>query len=546
MIVQMTLTRNECFLIKEMLPLWKRYADGFVFMVDKTTDDTIEYLNSVKEEYNILEILHTDYSDPKNLETNWRQKLFDTARKYTNKIICCDTDEYIDGTATKEELEHFLDNAKNSTVQLQWIQYTGKNQIRVDGPWRVNFHDRMGVYNDPARFENQWLYNHTSHMPPTSNNIRVDPKHLFIAHLQWLDKRWVGIKQYYWKIWDYVNHLEHGANILNRGDYDVSVANFDWQYEHFDTPLKLSENIYSTQSVEDNYKLKYIVEQTNKYNIPNLNDWGMGIYEYCLKNKNVTDKRYSICITTFKEREEIASNLITSIANQVKNLNIDIIVIINGNNDEKMDNEYRARMLTLCSNITNCYPIVCPEFKSLAKLWNTAVIFSNTQYNLILNDDINISNNNFFDILAETINNTSNEFFTINGSFSHFVITKNILHKLNYFDERLIAFGEEDGDIIHRYILATNSNLPTVKIDGFNNSHAYNLTSKNLEIHIDNKPRFNREFINLKYTPDSNGIYGMSPVPVKKIIDDTIQYPYEMFVLNNKHNIQKFEKVILD
>ncbi len=33
MIVQITMTRNELFLIKEMLPQWQKYADGFVFHV---------------------------------------------------------------------------------------------------------------------------------------------------------------------------------------------------------------------------------------------------------------------------------------------------------------------------------------------------------------------------------------------------------------------------------------------------------------------------------------------------------------------------------
>ena len=52
MIVQITLTRNELFLIKEMMPLWQKYADGFVFMVDRSTDGTYEYLMENKEKFN--------------------------------------------------------------------------------------------------------------------------------------------------------------------------------------------------------------------------------------------------------------------------------------------------------------------------------------------------------------------------------------------------------------------------------------------------------------------------------------------------------------
>ncbi len=41
MIVQITVARNEKPLIEELFPLWDKYVDGFVFLIDKrTTDDT--------------------------------------------------------------------------------------------------------------------------------------------------------------------------------------------------------------------------------------------------------------------------------------------------------------------------------------------------------------------------------------------------------------------------------------------------------------------------------------------------------------------------
>ena len=279
MIVQMTMTKNECFLIKEMLPIWSKYADGFVFISDNSTDDTVEYLHANKEKYNILEIIEAPpASDMKKWETNMRQQLFDAAFKYSNKIICLDTDEYLDGNATKEQLEAALDNNPSTIFLLQWIQYTSKNQRRVDSFWKNNFHDRVGVYSRNIQYHTS--FSHSSHMPNdhTTPGKRVDPKHLFIAHLQWLDKLTVGIKQYYWKVWDYVNHKEHGVSIINPRDYDISVNNFQWEYEYFDKPLQVEEDIFSKQDIDNNYKLQYIIEQTKKYNIPNLNDWGLGIY----------------------------------------------------------------------------------------------------------------------------------------------------------------------------------------------------------------------------------------------------------------------------
>ena len=141
MIVQMTMTKNECFLIKEMLPIWSKYADGFVFISDNSTDDTVEYLRANKEKYNILEIIEAKTAeDMGEWETSMRQQLFDAAFKYSNKIICLDSDEYLDGRATKEELELILDQNPDTVFMCQWIQYTGKNKRRVDSFWREAFH----------------------------------------------------------------------------------------------------------------------------------------------------------------------------------------------------------------------------------------------------------------------------------------------------------------------------------------------------------------------------------------------------------------------
>lgn len=254
------------------------------------------------------------------------------------------------------------------------------------------------------------------------------------------------------------------------------------------------------------------------------------------------NNKLSICITTFKERYDLCVDLVSSISSL--DGTVDIILAINGNNEEQMDETYRKNILSFCSTIPNCYPIVCPEFKSLSKLWNTLVIFSSTKYNLILNDDVSIKTADVLHRVKRAINETSHEFFTLNGSFSHFVITKYILHKLNYFDERLIAFGEEDGDIVHRYILQYNKTIPVLPVPDLININAHDKSSTNLETHVDNKPRFNREYASCKYKPDNNGICGMNPFPIKKVIEDKIQYPYEQFFIKNKHNIKKYNSII--
>ena len=254
----------------------------------------------------------------------------------------------------------------------------------------------------------------------------------------------------------------------------------------------------------------------------------------------------SIGIVTYKERRLFVRDLINKLRKTFPE-SIDILLNINGNNEELMDDDYRQEMLDLAKTYKNVYPIFCPEFKSLSKLWNTLVIFSKTEYNLILCDDVNVINKNIYYELMSTINNKGYDFVTINGEFSHFICTKTILHDIGYFDERLSAYGFEDMDMHYRYIKKYGKRIENIQISGIYNQALYELKTPNLEVFVANKPKFSNEVVKLMYTNDPNGIvHPLDSNPIKKIWEDKQQYPHEMYVRNNKHNIAKFERVILD
>ena len=275
MIVQISMVRNELKLIKQLLPIWKKYVDGFVFLVDKTTDNTIDFLNSVKEEYNILEILESKETENLVVETDLRQKLFDTGLKYSDKIICLDGDEYLDGEITKVELENILENNKNTLFLLNWIQYTSTNTIRVDGPWGNNLKDRIGCYSHNHKFVT--AQNHSQHLPYSQKRLTLPHNLLFIAHLQWINKKFVAIKQYYWKVFDYVNKERFKIGVVGNTAYDNSVNNFNWIETNFDYKVKIDISIFDEMCDTNNYRLEYIKNKTKEFNIPNLGDWGFDI-----------------------------------------------------------------------------------------------------------------------------------------------------------------------------------------------------------------------------------------------------------------------------
>ena len=238
MIVQITLTRNELFLIKEMMPLWQKYADAFVFMDDRSTDGTYEYLMENKEKFNILNIIPSNFTDTElSVESTTRQRLYDEAYKHSGKIICLDTDEYLDGTLNKTQLNELLENNKDTLIHLQWIQYTDTNKIRTDGPWKYNFKDRLASYTSRGAFKLSQM--HSEHLPAPAKHGSINYPVLFIAHIQWLDKPTVAVKQYYWKIVDYITRNKYQAETVPITAYDDSVNNFNWTYENFPFPLKV-------------------------------------------------------------------------------------------------------------------------------------------------------------------------------------------------------------------------------------------------------------------------------------------------------------------
>jgi hypothetical protein len=253
----------------------------------------------------------------------------------------------------------------------------------------------------------------------------------------------------------------------------------------------------------------------------------------------------TIGIVTYKERRLVVKDLITKLRKAFPEF-IDIVLAINGNNEELMSEDYRQEMLDLAKTHRNVYPIFCPEFKSLSKLWNTLVIFSKTEYNLIICDDVDVVNENIYNEIMAVLNGEQYDFFTINGEFSHFFCTKTILHDIGYFDERLSAFGFEDMDMHYRYIKKYGKRIPNIGISGIYNQALYGLKTSKVETFVQNKPRFCNEVVKLMYKEDPNGlIHPLDQTPITKIWEDYQQYPYEDFVRKNKHNIGKFDKVVL-
>lgn len=244
---------------------------------------------------------------------------------------------------------------------------------------------------------------------------------------------------------------------------------------------------------------------------------------------------YSICITTFSKR----FNLIEKLVSQIRSFtNTDILIAINGDYTLEFNNDYRKKMLNLCSSFDNIYPIFFPEMRGISKLWNTLVIHSKQDWCLVLNDDIEITTNDIFEKLFFILDSDPNIYLINNQvegqGFSHFIVHKKFLDAVGYFDERFLGFGCEDGDLLWRYEEKYQRPIQILQIHGILNlrdgSRDENIQPENTKY-----TKFNKDFCMQKYIP-GDGAVGSFGQKMKRVIPDESQYPYEKFF---KENIQK-------
>lgn len=244
---------------------------------------------------------------------------------------------------------------------------------------------------------------------------------------------------------------------------------------------------------------------------------------------------FSIGITTFKRRESMLYSLVNSIRSQT---NKNIIITINQDYSEQVDTLYMQRMYNFVSEYTNIFLISYPSFTSLSKMWNDIIVNSSTELNLILNDDVKISDGFF-----ESIRNVDVEdCLKINNTFGMFFIQNKCAVDLNFFDERLLAYGEEDGDFVWKYETKYNKKIPNISNNLIDNiQEGYRIENKLHKIDLGHRlvPKFNRDFVQMKYKQDNIGVSGMfgSPHSRTDFEKDLIQYPYETFKRNNKSSL---------
>jgi len=144
----------------------------------------------------------------------------------------------------------------------------------------------------------------------------------------------------------------------------------------------------------------------------------------------------------------------------------DINVFINGHYDSVKQIEYIRKVTSFLRQYNNIKYVTHERHQPLARGWNWLVMMSGNDKILILNDDITVRPGFRYEIRDKLA--SSPDFFTINGSWSHFMISKEIVRKVGWFDERFIGVGDEDGDYMCRLAMY-GIPIKSVAIPGIDN-----------------------------------------------------------------------------
>jgi len=159
-------------------------------------------------------------------------------------------------------------------------------------------------------------------------------------------------------------------------------------------------------------------------------------------NKKNNVNEYSIGVVTYHARfEKYFIPLIEKLTSVFPDK--EILCVINGHPDRTLQINYLNKVTAFLSKFKNVRYLTYDQHQSLSKCWNQLMILSGTEKVLVMNDDTQVT-----DLFRQEFEEKviDKNFSTINTSWSHFLVSKEIIKKVGWFDERLLGVGHEDID----------------------------------------------------------------------------------------------------
>ena len=232
-----------------------------------------------------------------------------------------------------------------------------------------------------------------------------------------------------------------------------------------------------------------------------------------IKNKN---NDLVIGITTFMDRYD---NCLKPLVEKLAVLfpNIQIIIVANGHVKQHENLEYLIKIKLFCDKFKNVELISYKEPMGLSFIWNRIIKQANAKKVLLLNDDVNVKRS--FPKWISKSEILEMEISTINNSWSHFVISKDIVKKVGTFDEGLLEIGGEDDDYSARLVMNKielinlNTNTIKAKLKLKHKRLAVNSYGKNMNEEKHGYSSYNTEYLEKKWKMSNVDFEGSIEVP---------------------------------
>ncbi|MBN2666410.1 MAG: glycosyltransferase family 2 protein, partial [Bacteroidales bacterium] len=197
-----------------------------------------------------------------------------------------------------------------------------------------------------------------------------------------------------------------------------------------------------------------------------------------------------------------------------------VIVIANGHYQREQQGRYIERFNAFCSRYGRIMTVTYADPVGLSRLWNRIIEEAQYPKVLILNDDILIRPG--FRRLVRRLMTRNEPLVTVNGSWSHFLITTGAVESVGLFDEGLREIGGEDDDYLARMAFAgvMPGNMVTSTISGRSKRRmkagGLNSYGRDMSVQVGGYSTLNTEYLLSKWETSDSYFEGAVEVPGRK------------------------------